>query len=187
MEARIFTQVRYVKRTIQKIYLFYERLKAPDFYEDGEKTQSKEWLVYQEYWRGKDWLGKRMFTSNIEGVFTEQTKEIDTQFDSKTGEINARYIQGKPRSRYYIPFSKNAVDNALKKLKTDSNQIMWIGEIGNSSQGPGLICADYNDKQFTESSWKELEDLARQPGGPNNRVYQANAPQLKPFAGVPVQ
>jgi hypothetical protein len=53
---------------------FMKRLKAPDYDKDGEPTKPKEWIMYQEYWRGKNWLGKKMFVTNVEGVFTEQTK-----------------------------------------------------------------------------------------------------------------
>jgi len=154
------------KRKIELI----KRLKAPDYDKEGNETKPKEWIVYREFWDGKDWLNHRMTSYNEEGVYIEQTKELDTTFDPKTGDVNAVYKRGRARNRYYIPFSKKAVDDILKTHDTDPSEILWYGMIGNSVNGPGFRCGVFSYKQLTDSSWEDFEDLARRPGGPTGKV-----------------
>lgn len=150
----------------REIY-YMKRLKAPDYDKEGEETKPREWIEYQEYWRAKNWLGKKMFVTNVEGIFQEVTKELETEFDPKTGDVNAEYVQGKSRTRYYIPFSKKAVDEIIKKVGTDKDAISYMGIIPNSFKGVGFRCGNYTYDQFVSTTWEEFEDLARREGGPN--------------------
>jgi len=147
-----------------------QRIKEPDYDNEGNETKPKEWIVYREFWDGKDWLNHRMTGDNTEGVYKEQTKELDTTFDPKTGDVNAVYKRGRPRDRHYIPFSKKAVDEILAKLGTDPSEILWYGKFRNSANGPGFRCANFTYEQLVKSEWEDFEDLARRPGGPTGKV-----------------
>lgn len=149
-----------------------KRLKAPDYDEDGEPTKPKEWIMYQEYWRAKNWLGKKLFVTNVEGVYDEATRELNTDFDPETGDVKAEYIQGRSRTRYHIPFSKKAVDEILAKVGTDKNEIQWYAEIPNSAKGVGFRSGNYTYDQFVNTTWDEFEDLARREGEPTVHYRQ---------------
>jgi hypothetical protein len=146
-----------------------KRLKAPDYDEEGNETKPKEWLVYEEQWRAKNWLGKKMFCSNIEGEYKECTKVLETEFDAETGDLNAKWVQGASRTRYYIPFTKKNVEQIIKNSPdADPNEIRFVVQIPNSFKGVGFRSGNYTLSQFV-SDWDTVEDLARREGGANGQ------------------
>ena len=58
-----------IERTVTSIV----RLKAPDWNSTTKKNERKEFIYYEEYWEGKDWLGIPIdpFDGHIEGKYFE--------------------------------------------------------------------------------------------------------------------
>ena len=71
------------------------------------------------------------------------------------------------RYKYYIRFSRKAVDDLLSKCDTDKDTVMYYGVIpsDNNIMSPKFRCGDYNYTQFTDLDWETFIDLAKRPEG----------------------
>jgi hypothetical protein len=80
-------------------------------------------------WEAKDWLGNVIKCPHEnEGRYTQQTKEIKTTINPKTGEQIREYHRGQTKEAYTIPWNKTA-DSILtgeKYFGEDSLNMIYI-------------------------------------------------------------
>jgi len=105
------------ERNVTKIV----KIVAPDY--DSKKKELKEYVYWYENWHGRDFVGRKLDVGDhVEGMYKEQLMEgvlYDNQIvgERRTGE----------RVRYYIPFSKKAVDDIIaKSTGTDRDGIHFV-------------------------------------------------------------
>jgi hypothetical protein len=153
------------------------RLKAIDY--STEKREKKEYLVFSSEWTAKNWMGKELGCSHIEGKYWQQTKVLQYGSpDTETGRVEAYYVKGAPRLIHHIPFTKKEVDRILTSEHpfgadsiniTDPSKVVFYGRFDNLLGVMSFRCADFTYEQFVEPSWQKFVELAIRPGGPANR------------------
>jgi len=139
------------ERTVTKIV----KIMAPDY--DSPKKELKEYIYYYENWYGKDFLSRRVEVGDhVEGFYKEQLLE-GVVFQ---GRVIGERRSGE-RTRYYIPFSKKAVDDIIKNSQ-GSNKDTIIYTIKHANRRHEV---PYD--QFTIP----LEELVKFWDRQNNRQY----------------
>lgn len=140
-------------RSVTKIV----RCKAVDV--DSKVQEQKEYLYYYENWYGKDWLGRDIppVTDHLQGRYQEQV--VADKIDD-FGDVIGRERKD-PRLRYYIPFSKKAVDDIISTSdNTDKNNIKFC------FKGSQFRNDDFTYEQFVNSPYELMEEMLRTNGGP---------------------
>jgi hypothetical protein len=111
-DKTVFESSRYKKGTNRKKCSCIVRLKAIDY--DSPTHERKEYLYYDEYWEGKNFLGisvtNPVIGEHIQGRYMEVVTR--PKLDERTGEHIENVFAG-TRERYYIPFSKKNVDEKI--------------------------------------------------------------------------
>ena len=140
-----------IERTVTKII----RVKAIDY--TSKKKERKDYIYYYENWNANDWQGAKLppVTDHIEGYYYEQ----DT-----TPKVERNRIIGYKRSGqhpvYYIPFSKEKVDEIIESsVGTDKETILFT-----VISGP--LSYEFPYEKFVNLSFDELNALLIRPGGP---------------------
>jgi len=148
------------------------RLKARD-YSIGNHIATKEYLVYYENWMGKNWLGEDIapVADHVEGMFMQQEKKTITHTDYRTGRMTTSYKRGMEQPSYYIPFSKEAVEEILKDTE-DKDSVIFTIKL--SPPYPGGIRTNFSYHQFANLSFEEAFRKCIQPGGPMGNPLSAN-------------
>jgi hypothetical protein len=100
------------------------RLKAIDW--NSPKRERREFVFYEETWDAKNWLGVDInpYSGHFEGKYSEVvTRPV---FDNRTGDHIDNAYAG-VRDTYYIPFSKDNVDEIIaKSAYTDKHNIRFV-------------------------------------------------------------
>jgi hypothetical protein len=74
---------------------------------DSPKRETKEYFYYSTEWEAKNYKNNVIrYTQEAEGKHVEQTKQIETRRDQKTGEDVDVYVKGTARECYTIPWDK---------------------------------------------------------------------------------
>jgi len=141
------------------------RTMAPDW--DSPKRERKEYMYYTTQWEAKDFLGNTIRCSNeAEGRYTQQTKEIKTRLDPKTGEHIQEYHRGAARDAYTIPWDKKKANELLTSEKIfgeDSINITNLAEVQYTvrfpSGNPGRTSFGMSD--FLDFKYEKLQELSR--------------------------
>lgn len=175
-QVDITKKPRKIVRTLSTI----GRLKAVSM-DPNSKTHKRtmgEFLIYTENWGiPPDWsvnhLGERIapVTGNLEGVHkVPETKiEISDDYYDNRRRTQAGYVLAGSHLVYEIPFSKKAVDEILQRydIDKDSSEVKYYFFKGDGSTTlHSDRTTDYTYKQFTESTYDEMYQLAVRPGGP---------------------
>jgi len=94
---------------------------APEY--DSKKKELKEWIYYYEDMHGRDFIGRKLDAADhVEGMYKERLMEGVMYEDQVIGERRTG-----ERTRYYIPFSKKAVDDIIaKSMETDKDSIHFV-------------------------------------------------------------
>ena len=103
---RFISKVDLTKDFERKI-MTMTRLMTRNYLPESKKIE-KEFLVYDEEWIGKNWLGEKLTCyDNIEGVYTEVQTTPEVKFNNENGrsEVVGQKLAGGYQV-YYIPFSK---------------------------------------------------------------------------------
>jgi hypothetical protein len=114
----------------------------------------KEFIYYEEYWEGKNWLGipiRNPLAGHIEGKYTEViTKPV---LDERTGEhIDNAYAD--TREVYYIPFSKKNVDEIIaNSALTERSAIRYIVKFSNQDGQEVLNPSSRNQFSYDMFLW----------------------------------
>lgn len=173
-EARIrnfISKVDLTKGLERKITLM-TRLKARDLDSPSGKKELKEFIVYREEWIGKNWLGETLRNDeNVEGVYTEVETTPEIKFNNETGrsEVVGEKVSGS-HLKYYIPFSKEKVDEIIEKSDSDKSEITF-----HVTSPP---CRDYfTYDEFVNFSWEQLEEILFTDGGA--KMARAERARLK--------
>ena len=125
--------------------------------------------------------------SHIEGVFTQQTKQLATQYNHETGETQGHYEMGVPRVVFNIPFTPKKVDELLHSehpFGPDSVNITNDSKVKFYRKYEGLRgiqsfrCNDYTYDQFVTPKWNDFVELAIRPGGPAARIPVKQKPSF---------
>jgi hypothetical protein len=145
------------------------RLKTTDYVGEVSKKIPKEFLVYEEVWIGKNWLGETLKCyDNIEGVYSEVDSAPIVKWNDRNGrsEVVGQDLAG-THPIYYIPFSKAKVEEIIAKSDSDKNEIDYIVK--------SPPCKDhFNYDEFTNYSWEQCETILLYDGG----VKMARADKL---------
>ena len=172
-----------VEQTIRAIH----RRKGVEFYKDAkgrEKSRVKEFLTYNVELRGFDWLQNPISCKlEHEGLCHEPETRVQVTTD-KNGRQTTQYVFSKLRNEFYIPFSKKAVDDLLKKSNSDKDAIKYYGFIPSDqySTSTKFKCDGYTYEQFL-LPWTEFEALAKRSGGPEGVSKWQDAPAQKQWVG----
>ena len=87
---------------------------APDYAANEEGEKRNEFLTWNTSWYAQNWLGEKLaYHDHIDGVYTQQLKELVRTRDPKTYEETAQYRHGGTRQVFYVPFSKKKVEEIL--------------------------------------------------------------------------
>jgi hypothetical protein len=151
--SQVDTSKNPIERTVTKIV----RVKDIDY--KSEKKERKEFLYYFENWNGIDWAGNRIapVTDHIEGIYQEQLTNKVIQKNKVVG----RERTGQ-RTVYYIPFSKNKVDEIIESsVGTDKETILFTFI-------NGALGYEFPYDVFVNSSYEELSRMLVAPGGPRS-------------------
>jgi hypothetical protein len=152
------------------------------------KAIKKDFLTYTTEYIGHDWLGNEMrVIDNIEGVFTKPRMKVTTKLDPETGNHIPKKEYDGEVEEYYIELTDKNRKQVIQDIINKSNgstieNIIFYGHFPGSIKGPPFRCDQFTYDQFINSSFGELETLARKGGGP-----QGNAPRPskegKPYLG----
>ncbi len=149
--SKVDPNVEPIIRTVTKVV----RLKAIDY--NSPKREMKEFLYYYENWTGRDWLKRTLSpcTDHLEGKYDE----VITEPVYQQQELIGHKFSGK-RQLYYIPFSKEKVDEIIEKsIGSDKSTIKFL-----FSQEP--LGYEFPYDTFVNSSYEELATMLIAPGGP---------------------
>lgn len=152
-EKRFLSKVDISKGPIERSVMHMVRLKAPDYLgQEKDKTklpERKEFIYYQEEWRGNDWRGVPLnpVSEHIEGYWIKQFTR--PHFSQETGEIDYYQLDtARAQTIYYIPYSKKAVDDIIaKSVHTDKDGIIFTIKFA-SEDNPWGKPANANKEQF---------------------------------------
>jgi hypothetical protein len=144
----------------QRKIMTMTRLMTRDYVGDSRKKIPKEFLVSQEEWVGKDWLGRTLRCGdNIEGVYQEVSTEPEVKWNDRNGRseiVGQRLVGG--HQIHYIPFSKEKVDEIIARSDSDKNEIDYIVK-----SPPRRDHFTYDE--FVNYSWEQLEGILLYDGG----------------------
>ena len=105
-------------------------------------------------------------THESEGKFTQQTKDIKTRLDPKTGEHIQDYHRGVQREAYTIPWDKKKTNELLTSEKVfgeDSINITNLSEVQYTvkfpSGNPGRTSFEMQD--FLDFKYEKLQELSK--------------------------
>jgi hypothetical protein len=116
-EKKFLSQVDLSKGPILVKVESMVRILATDL--SSPKRERKEYFYYTTEWEAKDHRNNTIRSnSHTEGKFTQQTKEIVTNFNQSTGEELVQYVRGPAREVYTIPWNKKTVDAILTERNT---------------------------------------------------------------------
>jgi hypothetical protein len=169
-EKNFISQVDVSKQPIERTVTKIVRVKDIDY--KSEKKERKEFLYYFENWNGIDWAGNRIapVTDHIEGIYQEQLTNKVIQKNKVVG----RERTGQ-RTVYYIPFSKNKVDDIIENsVGTDKETILFTFI-------NGALGYQFPYDVFVNSSYEDLSRMLVAPGGPRsvltNQQYEQQSKQ----------
>jgi hypothetical protein len=110
---------------------------------DSPKRERKEYFYYTTEWEAKNYKNNVIrYTTEAEGKHVEQTKQIDTRRDQKTGEDVDVYERGTAREYYTIPWDKKKAQELLTSEKifgedslniTNLNEVQYTVKFPNSN------------------------------------------------------
>jgi hypothetical protein len=153
----------------QRKIMTMKRLKTRDYVGEVSKKIPKEFIVYEEKWEGKNWLGEKLACfDNIEGVYLEVDSAPEVKWNDRFGrsEVIGQNLTG-THQIHYIPFSKEKVDEIIAKSDSDKNEIDYIIRTPDRRQ-------HFNYDEFTNYSWEQCETILLYEGG----IQMARADKL---------
>jgi len=159
------------------------RLKTIDW--SSEKKERKEYLIWYETWRGRNWLGIDIapVTGHVEGMYIEQTKKL--KLDPRTGEALS-YTKGKRQETYYIPYSKKTVDQIIAgfydkdskdsvKYINNRDSIHYVVKFASEDSPAGQMRygqrTEFSYEQFATWTFADLYKMATRPWGNQDLNY----------------
>jgi len=166
-----FSRLDLSKGDVEQRIIRMHRRKGLEWYTDAkgrEQSRIKEFLTYNVELRGFDWLQNPISCKlEHEGKCSEPETRIQITTD-KNGRQSAQYVFNRLRDKFYIEFSKAAVDSLIKKTGSDKNAIKFYGFIpaDQYSTSTRFKCDGYSYEQFV-LPWEEFESLAKRDGGPS--------------------
>ena len=147
-------------------------------YDEKGKAVKKDYLTYNVDFHGKDWLGNDMWIrGHIEGKSIKPKFKTTFQLEPETGNNNSKKEYDGIEDEYYIELTDNKkqIQDIINNCNgTIIDRIKFYGHFEDSIKGPSMRCDQFSYDQLLNSSFEELEALARKEGGP-----QGNAPSYK--------
>jgi hypothetical protein len=160
-----------IKREITRMV----RLKARDY--SSEKVVYREYLIWYENWRGKDWLGCDLppVADRCEGMYYQQDTKKVIDRDFTTGRLLPPTIKRLGQhEEYFIPFSKEKVDEVIGDR--DKNSITYTIKFPAGVSGGTGIRNNFSYHHFVNLSMEEAFKLNSKAGGSSmNPLTAANA------------
>ena len=120
-------------------------------------TKGQEFLVAHVHWVAKDYLGNPLESTEVlEGMYNEPV-------------VQTVLVQGKAVKKYHnwtavydIPFTKEAVDNALKDQVNEPELIKYLVRTSQSDRDDS-----YSLEQFRDSTFEQCIEIHKQGKGLN--------------------
>jgi hypothetical protein len=136
------------------------RVMTREYQGEPSKKLPKEFVIYQEEWVGKDWLGRTLKChDNIEGAYREVNSEPEIKWNDKIGRSE---VVGKKLTSthqiHYIPFSKEKVDEIIANSDSDKDEIIYVVK-----SPPRRDHFSYDE--FVNYSWEQCEKILLYDGG----------------------
>jgi hypothetical protein len=142
-------------------------------------------LTYNLRLNGLDWLGNPIQAwLEHEGRCEEPIKRVQVKQDEHGKKTPEYFFNRETRAKYYIPFSKKAVDDLIEKTGTDRDSITYYVKFGEYPGSRAIKSRNnlYNYSQFVNSVWDKLIELDTKAGGPTGNFF----PNGRSGAGVGV-
>lgn len=136
-------------------------------FDTTRKAIKKNFLTYTTEYIGHDWLGNEMrVIYNIEGVFTKPRMKVTTKLDPETGDHIPKKEYDGEVEEYYIELTdknrKQVIEDIINKSNGSAiDNIIFYEHFTGSIKGPPFRCNQSTYDQFINSSFDELERLAR--------------------------
>jgi hypothetical protein len=141
------------------------RIMAVDW--DSPKRERKEYFHYTAQCEAKNYKNNVIrYTQEAEGKHVEQTKQIETRRDQKTGEDVDLYVRGTPRDCYTIPWDKKKAQELLTSEKifgedslniTNLNEVQYTVKFSNSN--PPRTA--FSQEDFLNLTYQALSDKSK--------------------------
>jgi hypothetical protein len=166
------------KGPLQQIITRMHRKSKIVFDEEG-KAVKKDYLTYEVDYHAKNWLSNDLFIrGHIHGMHHEPKFRATTKLDPETGNHIINNENDGIQEVYDIELTdknrKQVIQDIINKsIGSLIDNIKFYGHFESSIKGPSFRCDQFSYDQFINSSFDELEALARKQGGP-----QGNAPRL---------
>lgn len=165
-EEKWFLNTADPKYPFEKVVTKIVRLRAVDY--DSPKKELKDYIYYYEDWHGQDHVGRRLDVGDhLEGSYKEQIMEGVIYNDQTIGERRVG-----EKIRYYIPFSKKAVDDIIARSDASNKDTILY-----CVKGPRVRNSEYSYDQFVNMSFDDLVDINEKQGGPTRYPYDKTKQQ----------
>jgi hypothetical protein len=161
---RFLSAVDLTKGPLERTVKSMVRLRAQDW--STKKRELREFIYYEEEFNAKNWAGVPLnpVSDHIEGRYTEVlTRPV---FDERTG-VHTDNAWGGTRMVYYIPFSKQKVDEIIKNsAHSDKDSIRFIIKFGMEDSPDSFQLTTRNQfsyDRFVNWSWDRLKEFQYWP------------------------
>ena len=161
-ERNFLRKVKVNKKPIEREVTKIVRIRTRDY--TSKKREYKDFLYWFENWFGVDWLGQKIppVTDHVEGIYMEQEMEPVVKNMELVG-----YKRLVEYPVYYIPFSKEKVDEII-----ESSTKNVVSDIQFVVKGQTYRTGGYTYEQFVNSSFDECIEMQMTVGGPS--IYEHN-------------
>jgi hypothetical protein len=163
-----FSAVDVSEEPIKQQITTLRRLKAYEYYKnkhDRQERRVREYITYDVNLEGVDHWGNIIRTRLIkQGLSFVPNVRIKITSDEH-GRKQATYTYDNLRNKYYLPFSKKAVDDLLAKTNSNKDNIRYYVFVGSdpNSHITKFRCDQYTYSDFVNKTFEELESQAFAP------------------------
>jgi hypothetical protein len=136
------------------------------------ERQRREYYHYLTHWEAKNFKNNTIrYTLESQGKFIEQTKQIETRRDQKTGEDVDVYVRGTPRECFTMEWDKKKAQDILTNKKAfgeDSINITNLAEVQYTAKFPNSNPGrtEFDKEDFMNLTYQALWDKARTTPSP---------------------
>jgi hypothetical protein len=146
------------------------RIMAPDW--NSPKRERKEYMYFTLQLEAKNFKNNTIrYTLEAQSKYVEQTKQIETRRDQKTGEDVDVYVRGTPRECYSMEWDKKKANELLTSEKvfgedsiniTNLNEVQYTVKFPNSN--PPRTA--FSQEDFLNLTYQALSDKSKTTPSP---------------------
>jgi hypothetical protein len=141
-------------------------------YDENGKAVMKEFLTYRADYHGKDWLGNDLWIrTHLHGQIKRPKFRTIMEFNYETGDHVPKKEYDGVTEEYYIELTDKNRKQVIEDIINNSNgtiieEILFYGHFLQSVKGTAFRCNIFTHDQFINSSFDEMERLARTTPSP---------------------